>query len=409
MQTPFADNPGLRRFYWRWEKDLLACLPEPSPRVLCALSGGCDSMVLARLLRAAQERGLCALTLGHVNHRLRPEADRDEAFVCQTAADWNLSLQVERIDVAERARASGHSVEQAARHVRFEALARMARAAGCRLIALGHHMDDQAETVILRLLRGTGPAGLGAMGARDPLPVAAGVRLRDGEDLMIIRPLLAFRRAELRAVATQAHLAWVEDASNRDQTFLRNRVRHDLLPRLAADFNPRLVEGLADLAAWQRATDAVVGSLAAAALRSARGETLPGAVILDAARVAAEPEAVATRVLWMAYQELAGSEGALSSEHMRQLLRLLAEARCAADGAHAASASQLHLPGSLRVVRSKQWLRFEFRDPQGDRSAREPGERAAPPASPSPGSAASVKTSPETGPQETLEPPGAAP
>jgi tRNA(Ile)-lysidine synthase len=393
MDTPFADHPALRRFYWRFEKDLVACLPEPSARVLCALSGGCDSLVLARMLREAQQRGLCAVTLGHVNHCLRPEADHDEALVRATASAWGVGLQVERVDAAAHARAVGFSVEQAARQVRLQALARMARSAGCRLIALGHHMDDQAETVLLRMLRGTGPGGLGAMAARDPLPVAEVTPRSSDGDLLLIRPLLGFRRAQLRDVATQADLTWAQDASNSDPGFLRNRVRHELLPRLAADFNPRIVEGLADLAAWQRAADAVVGSLAVTALRGARGGPEPGGgdVALDAARVAAEPEAVATRVLWMAYQELAGCEAALSSEHMRQLLQLLADARGQAPGT-VAPAGQVHLPGHIRAVRAKEWLRFEFRDPHDGRSGTPPGGLAAfpsdmPPRSMPPGSA----------------------
>jgi tRNA(Ile)-lysidine synthase len=380
MQTPFADNPGVRRFYWRWAKALLACLPESAPRILCALSGGCDSMLLATLLREAQGRGLCALSLGHVNHRLRPEADREEAFVRRAADAWGLGLQVERIEGASaRARAEGISLEQAARRLRLQALARMARAAGCRLIALGHHMDDQAETVLLRILRGTGPGGLGAMAARDPLPLS-GTEGGDGGELWLIRPLLGFRRAEVREAAEEAHLTWVEDPSNRDPAFLRNRVRHELLPQLAAGFNPRIVEGLADLAAWQRAADAVIGSLATTALQRARGDSRPGGLTLAAARLAAEPEAVATRVLWLAYQELAGDEAVLASQHMRQLLKLLAEAQGAVPGA-AGPAAQVHLPGRVRAVRTKEWLRFEFRDSGEGSPCPEPGGAQAPEAS----------------------------
>lgn len=352
MDTPFADQPEVRRFYWRWEKALLACMPEQSPRVLGALSGGCDSIVLARMLRAAQQRGLCALTLGHVHHGLRPEADREEAFVRSTAAAWGIGLRVERVDALAEAEATGQSVEQAARALRRQALGRMARAANCRYVALGHHMDDQAETVLLRILRGTGPRGLGAMGAREPLAVV-------DSDAWIIRPLLGFRREELHAVAARADLTWVEDASNRDPGHLRNRIRHELLPHLASAFNPRIVERLADLAHWQRAADAVVRVLAEDVAQRAR--TGHDANRLDVHILAAQPEAVTTRVLWQAYQQLAGDDATLSSEHIRQLLRLL---RAPAEE----SPGEVLLPAGVQVARAGGTLRFERRAARTDGS-----------------------------------------
>ncbi len=373
MHKPFADQPEVRRFYWRWEKALLACLPEESPRVLGALSGGCDSVVLARMLLAAQERGLCTLTLGHVHHGLRPEADGEEAFVRSTAAALGVKLWVERVDARASAGATGQSLEQAARALRRQALARMASAAECRCVALGHHMDDQAETVLLRILRGTGPRGLGAMGGCEPLPLAEG-------RVWLIRPQLGFRREELRAIAIRAHLAWVEDASNRDLGLLRNRVRHELLPQLAAAYNPRIVEGLADLAHWQRAADVVIRALAEDVARRARAGR--PAIELDVALLAQEPEAVVTRVLWQAYQELAGSDAALSSEHTRQLLRLLQVQAAEGPG-------RVHLPGGVYGWVADGRLRLE-------RGAARAG-----------GSATAAGGAGES--QETLDAPGTAP
>ena len=163
---PLRDNPAARRFYWRWEKELLALLPSEGATLLAGLSGGGDSVVLARLLLESRDRGICRVLLAHINHGLRAEADAEEAFVRNLARDWELALHVRAVDPAPLI-AAGRSLEEAARLLRLAALREIAAQEGA-LITLGHHMDDQAETVLLRILRGTGPRGLGAMAPHSP-------------------------------------------------------------------------------------------------------------------------------------------------------------------------------------------------------------------------------------------------
>lgn len=355
---PFGDNPPARRFYWRWEKALLALLPsEPCP-VLAGLSGGLDSVVLARLLLASQERGIVRVSLAHINHSLRAGADADEAFVRELARDWELPLRVRTVDPAPQI-AAGSSLEEAARRLRFAALRDLAATEGT-LIALGHHMDDQAETVLLRLLRGTGPRGLGAMAPITPA----------GDQPRIIRPLLSFRRAELATFAAQAHLTWVEDETNRDRTRPRNRIRHELLPHISAEFNPRIVEAISELAHWQRLESAALEPAIEQLRRRAQlpAEGAAQQIRLDCEVLGAEPPALATRVIWRAYQELAGGEATLASAHMHQLAALLARAEDAP--------AQVHLPQQLRARRSGRALILESHAPRPREKQVDAGESA---------------------------------
>jgi tRNA(Ile)-lysidine synthase len=345
----------LRRFYFRWERALQAVLPEPGWHALGAISGGCDSVVLARLLLESARRGRGRLTLAHIHHGLRPEADADEAFVRDLAAAWQVPVGVERVDARGHAERRGWSIEQAARILRLQALERMARAAGADVIVLGHQMDDQAETVLLRLLRGAGPRGLGGMRATRRLRGTAG-----SSPLRLVRPLLGFRRAEIRSFAARAGLQWTEDASNRDLAPLRNRIRQELIPQLQQLYNPRLVESLADAAGWQQRESEPVARAAARVYRRVRLSASAAAVELDAARLAREPAAIATRVLWRAYQTLAGRHAALGRRHARALLAMR---RAASGGAPAC----VHLPGRVRARFTRERIVFEPHEPRPGR------------------------------------------
>jgi len=209
-------------------------------RVLVAVSGGRDSCVLLDLLRGCAEAFELELVVAHVHHGLRgADADADAGHVAGLARTAALAFHERRID-PESARRSGPSrvrpsLEEAARDLRRAALAALADETGCAFIATAHHAGDQAETVLLRLLRGTGPDGLAGMAPRS-------------DDGRWLKPLLGITPAAIDGWAKARGLLWREDASNTDRRFARNRVRLDLLPELEARFNPQLLRALVDLA-----------------------------------------------------------------------------------------------------------------------------------------------------------------
>ena len=231
--------------------DLLACvrrtihdhqLASCDTRVVAAVSGGSDSIALVHILRQFDASGALRLTgLVHFNHQLRPSADADERFVRAIADAVGLPVHVERGDVASRAAREKRSREDAGRAARYECFEHARTHFAADAIALGHTRDDQAETFLLRLLRGAGPRGL------------AGMYPRNGR---IIRPLLDCLRQDLRGWLAARQIAFVEDETNGDVSIPRNRVRAELMPLLTSRFNPAIVDvlaGEADLArdAWQ--------------------------------------------------------------------------------------------------------------------------------------------------------------
>jgi tRNA(Ile)-lysidine synthase len=197
-------------------------------RLLVGVSGGVDSVVLLHLLCQLSPLRSLTLSVAHLDHAIRPESGEDAHFVGQLCGEWGVPFTVERVDVPALARSTGQSLEMAAREARHAFLFRLAEEQDADYIVLGHHRDDQAETFLLRLLRGSGLSGLSAM------------RHRRGRWL---RPLLAASRQQLEDYAREQGLQWREDASNEDPRHLRNRVRHQLMPRLR-EFNPRLEERL---------------------------------------------------------------------------------------------------------------------------------------------------------------------
>jgi tRNA(Ile)-lysidine synthase len=201
-------------------------------RVVVALSGGSDSVALAHLLRTLDLAGeLRVVGLAHFNHQLRAAASGDERFCADVAAALERPLLVDREDVRDLARRERRSLEDAGRHARHRFLERARAHFGADVTALGHTRDDQAETFLLRLLRGAGARGLAAMHPRRGA---------------LIRPLLDCRRAALRDYLASRHASYIHDESNEDLSIPRNRVRAELLPFLEQRFNPSIVEVLAD-------------------------------------------------------------------------------------------------------------------------------------------------------------------
>lgn len=191
-------------------------------RWLVGVSGGADSVALLHLLHRA---GFRNLVVCHLDHRLRGRASTGDArFVERLAAQLDMKCESARADVREMMKQSGESLETAARHARHEFFATCARKHRCRRVLLAHHADDQAETVLWNLLRGS--HGLKGMKSAHEIAV-------DGFKLELIRPLLGIRRADLVAWLRAHRLKWREDASNLEAIAVRNRLRHEALPLLA--------------------------------------------------------------------------------------------------------------------------------------------------------------------------------
>lgn len=214
-----------------------AALVKPRARLLVALSGGVDSMVLLHLLTdLAQKRGW-VLLVAHFNHRLRGRASAADArFVAATARRLGWKCVTGQGDVKSLARREGISIEMAARKLRHEFLAQNAIRERARTVMLAHHADDQVETLLLRLLRGAGGGGLSGMELAGNSPSDSRVRL--------IRPLLAERKSVLEAFAVEQGIAFREDASNSDDAIPRNRLRRHILPVLEREFGAGMGKSL---------------------------------------------------------------------------------------------------------------------------------------------------------------------
>jgi tRNA(Ile)-lysidine synthase len=294
--------------------------------VLVAVSGGADSVALLHALRILAPDLRLTLSAVHVDHGLRPESGEDAAFVEALARSWGVPVAVERIAVGP-----GASLEARARDARYAALRRQAAGVGADRVALGHTADDQAETVLMRLLEGAGPRGLAG------IPPVRGV---------YIRPLIETRRSAIVEELARAGLRWRDDPSNRDLKFLRNRIRHELLPLLAASYNPEIVRALGRAAALTRALLGEVSALAERELPPAP----PGRareIVLSRARLHALPREVAAEVLRLAAERL-GHRASLRAWAHRGLRRVLLEP----------PAPRPFGLGALRVESSGDWVRL---------------------------------------------------
>ncbi|MDX9991082.1 MAG: tRNA lysidine(34) synthetase TilS [Anaerolineales bacterium] len=212
---------------------ILDCGLKKADLVLVAVSGGADSLALLDCLRESRY----PLLVASFNHRLRPEAESDLAHVRRMAEAFGLPFVSDAADVAAYARDKGLSTEEAARELRYRFLFRAARQAGAQAVATGHTADDQAETVLMHFLRGAGLSGLKGMPPRVILPAF-------DSQIALVRPLLGWTRAETEAHCRQKGLEYRIDSTNRDPAYLRNRLRHELLPQLES-YNPQIRQTLA--------------------------------------------------------------------------------------------------------------------------------------------------------------------
>ncbi|MGB9382548.1 tRNA lysidine(34) synthetase TilS [Candidatus Binatus sp.] len=310
------------------EAALLRVGVRPGSSLLIGLSGGADSVALTAVLVELRERLRLRITAAHLNHRIRAaESDRDEAFVRAMCARLGIELIVERADGL----ATVANLEERARDARREFLLRVADQVQADFVALGHHRDDQAETVLMRLMRGAGAAGMAAMAERGP-----------GR---LIRPMLAVSRAEIREYLDARAIPFVEDSSNASRDILRNRIRADLLPMLEREYAPGFSGRLVELADEMRSLDELVGAIAARELDAMR----IGGDALDVSGFGAVNRAVRAVVLRLFLAERMGSLRKISRAHVESVLHLML------DGGPSDS---IDLPGGWRAAREYNLLRL---------------------------------------------------
>ncbi|MCL4523173.1 MAG: tRNA lysidine(34) synthetase TilS [Acidobacteria bacterium] len=319
-----------------------------------AVSGGADSVALLLILLELREKLGLTLLVAHFNHQLRgAESDADEAFVKELAARHGLEFAAGREDVAARARENAWNLEDAARRLRYAFFEELVTAGRADCIAVGHTADDQAETVLARIARGTGPTGLAGI-----YPVVGHV----------MRPLLEIRREALRDELRALGQDWREDASNRDVSRLRARVRHTVLPLIERELQPGAVKHLSELAHLVRDEESFWTALVQSCFESSVKQSGVGLAIRIVDLIQPPPirgalaqtpgesqalEAVSKRLIRRLAAENRGPRGQLASRHVEQVLRLAREGH---------SGQTVPLPGGAVVERV--FDRLVFTPPQ---------------------------------------------
>lgn len=315
------DNLWMPTLLHRFQRhlDATGMIPVGS-RGLVAVSGGADSVALFHLLHGVAKTRKLELHMAHLDHALRPDSPADAAHVRDLCGALSVPLTEKRIDIEALAKAGKGGIEETAREARRHFLRETARAEGCSWIALAHQRDDQAETFLLRLLRGAGTTGLAGMRPVDP---------------PFVRPLLEFSRAELVYWLAGEGIAWREDASNQDTAFARNRVRHELLPLLAS-YNPAIGLRLNELCR-QMADDEDDWSTRVKAELVRTAELTENECRLPCAALAGQSPAMAARMVRAALKHVRGDLRRLDADHIRATLALASGAK---------PQSELHLPGA---------------------------------------------------------------
>ena len=296
-------------------------------KVLVAVSGGIDSMVLLTLLQQFADRFKGKLVVAHLNHGLRgKESDRDEDFVKSAAASMGLSCFTKKINVGHIVLQEGLNLQDAARRERYRFFEEVSMDQGCDRIALGHNADDQAETMLMRIIRGSGIKGLGG------IPPQRGA---------IIRPIIELSREDIGNYASTEDINFREDSSNLKDSYLRNKLRLQLIPTLK-EYNPRICSELNMLSSINRDVEAYLQDEAEKFFKKAacpeKGDVR--AILLDASIFNETPAALKAKVVMKAVERLTGSSSGLFSAHILDVENLALKK---------ASGKSINLPKGLTV------------------------------------------------------------
>jgi len=310
-------------------------------KVLLAVSGGADSTALLSAMQAMKAENVLnnELFCAHINHQLRgSEGDSDEEFVIARAAGLKLAVTSKRVDVREFSRSNKLSIETAARQLRIEALIDIAKAGDCNQIATAHQKNDNAETILQRLIRGTGFRGLGGIW---PAQVFAG-------EIKFVRPLLCVGRDEIVEYLKERNLQWRQDLTNYDCTYRRNYIRRRLLPALQRNCSDSVVERLSELALSARRfyglvntrTDEIWSNVADCADEN---------IALDLKIFSTQPQPIRVELLRRSLKAIGSGERNLTQRHFERILKL---------AGRNVTGGKIELPGRFMVWREYGKLIF---------------------------------------------------
>jgi len=332
-----------RRLLEAWQR---LRLPMVNARVVVAVSGGADSTALLLGLDELIRTGRLALTISiaHLDHALRTTSREDADWVARLARELGFEIELCRVNVARRAKRSADNLEQAARRARYEFLAKTAKRKQAQLVLTAHTMDDQAETVLLRLLRGSGADGLTGIEPVRPLDSKSNVSL--------VRPLVIWaKRADTEGYCQHREVQFQIDEMNDDETFARVRVRKQLVPLLQS-FNPKVAEGLARTAELLREDVSVLNEAADELLREARepfrkNKSETKSLLLSVDVLVRAPAAIRRRALRKWISDGRGDLRRFEMVHLLGVEKLL-------EGNRGGRIAEL--PGGGTVLRRRGWL-----------------------------------------------------
>jgi len=318
-------------------------LLNPEDKVLVAFSGGPDSLALLYLLRELKNKYGLSIYGAHLNHMLRgKESARDEAMVEETCGKLGIPCTITRKKISTL-RKKGESLEEAARRIRYQFLKTTAQKIKAQKVALGHNKDDLVETVLMRIIRGTGEEGLaGIPETRELAP-----------RIKIIRPLIEVERKEIQEYLRTKEIQPVEDSSNLNTDILRNKIRHQLLPYLQ-EYNPQVRNSLSRLAKIFRQNEKLLRGKRNSLLQEV-ALSIPGGLRIDLKELLSYPELLQHRVLREALKRVKGDLKDITSAHLEEIYKLIGSKK----------ANLVHtLPGNLAVNKEYDYLSISLRQPK---------------------------------------------
>ena len=298
--------------------------------VLMAVSGGADSTALAKVLDTLSSEYSLRLGIAHLNHSLRSEASEcDAVFVAEFARQLNIPFYVQKISVLAFQQRAQLSLEEAARKIRYQFLSETAVKYAFTKIATGHHSNDNAELVLMNLMRGSGPLGLSGM--------------TPGRDHKIVRPLIGLKRSEILAYAAEKKIPFVTDDSNTDLTIRRNRIRHHLIPELEKSYNPRIIDTLNRLGTILRAEEQWIEDALNNAFKQCISFREPGLIRINIGRLTSLATAAKRRIIRRAILFIKKDLRRITLAHVDAVLALIESE---------SGVGSLDLPAGIRIVRN---------------------------------------------------------